>query len=472
LEFSRAYNLLPVTQSASRVMSESPKEKDLKPFLDQLGTSELYPVGETSWAAVNAEIKKRIGKAVAPAGSPSVVLGGLQATATRVASGRSRAAGCRRQGLPCGTWTRSTRRRRPGSAGASATSSRWSAAASPAPARRSARYASAWAWPPCATTSCSTPSSTTPAPWPTTRSRSTASAASAKRAARNAERRADAGGAARRPSGHAGGQGGEEGDQAPGAVDDDVRAVAELGDLVAAAAHQQAGDTVGAELLHGREGREVAEVVARVEDRPGADLARVLLQGDALVHAGRAQLQHHPARLHDQAVPGGQAGQRLPQGLEGGLRLGGPAGVHGHRAALLLDPGASPGAAPVQRPGQLGPHGGVPGGGFGGGDGAGDGVPALRAVVAEHDQVLQAGDAREAAVADRDPGRPARDHGDGGHLRGERGQRGHGAGMRPGPVRVGHDRRERAVEVEADQRPVRAGEEGVEPFASGPGDGR
>nr|WP_239150498.1 extracellular solute-binding protein [Streptomyces sp. SID8111] len=88
LEFSRAYNLLPVTQSASRVMSESPKDKDLKPFLDQLGTSELYPVGETSWAAVNAEIKKQIGKAVAPGGSPSVVLGGLQATATRVESGR------------------------------------------------------------------------------------------------------------------------------------------------------------------------------------------------------------------------------------------------------------------------------------------------------------------------------------------------------------------------------------------------
>ncbi|MEU3950209.1 extracellular solute-binding protein [Streptomyces sp. NPDC029526] len=87
LKFSRTYDLLPVTQSASRVMAESADDKALKPFLDQLGTSELYPVGETSWAAVNAQIKKQIGKAVAPGGSPAVVLSGLQATATRTEGG-------------------------------------------------------------------------------------------------------------------------------------------------------------------------------------------------------------------------------------------------------------------------------------------------------------------------------------------------------------------------------------------------
>ncbi|MFI2509300.1 extracellular solute-binding protein [Streptomyces sp. NPDC018972] len=83
LDFSREYNLLPVTNSASRAMASSDQDKDLKPFLDQLATSELYPVGNTSWAAVNAAIKKQIGKAVAPGGSPAGVLGGLQATATR-----------------------------------------------------------------------------------------------------------------------------------------------------------------------------------------------------------------------------------------------------------------------------------------------------------------------------------------------------------------------------------------------------
>ncbi|MDT0405203.1 extracellular solute-binding protein [Streptomyces edwardsiae] len=83
LAFSREYNLLPVTVSASRTMAASEQDKDLKPFLDQLATSELYPVGNTSWAAVNAAVKKEIGKAVAPNGSPAGVLGGLQAAATR-----------------------------------------------------------------------------------------------------------------------------------------------------------------------------------------------------------------------------------------------------------------------------------------------------------------------------------------------------------------------------------------------------
>lgn len=86
LDFSREYNLLPVTGSASRAMAASDKDKDLKPFLDQLPASELYPVGNTSWAAVNAAIKKQIGKAVEPGGSPAGVLGTLQATATRAES--------------------------------------------------------------------------------------------------------------------------------------------------------------------------------------------------------------------------------------------------------------------------------------------------------------------------------------------------------------------------------------------------
>ncbi|MFC8424548.1 extracellular solute-binding protein [Streptomyces sp. NPDC057236] len=86
LDFSREYNLLPVTTSASRTMAASDQDKDLRPFLDQLATSELYPVGNTSWATVNAAVKKQIGKAVAPNGSPAGVLGGLQATATRAES--------------------------------------------------------------------------------------------------------------------------------------------------------------------------------------------------------------------------------------------------------------------------------------------------------------------------------------------------------------------------------------------------
>ncbi|MFJ9022367.1 ABC transporter substrate-binding protein [Streptomyces sp. NPDC102259] len=81
LDFSREYDLLPVTNSASQVMSAAKEDADLKPFLDQLALSETYPVGRTSWAKVSAEIKKRIGQAVTANGSPADVLGGLQTTA-------------------------------------------------------------------------------------------------------------------------------------------------------------------------------------------------------------------------------------------------------------------------------------------------------------------------------------------------------------------------------------------------------
>lgn len=83
LDFSRRYDLLPVTGSASETMAAAEEDQDLKPFLDELLTSELYPVGETSWAAVSAQIKKEIGKAVAPGADPGAVLRLLQTAASR-----------------------------------------------------------------------------------------------------------------------------------------------------------------------------------------------------------------------------------------------------------------------------------------------------------------------------------------------------------------------------------------------------
>jgi multiple sugar transport system substrate-binding protein len=88
LAFSREYDLLPVTSSASEAMSTAPEDKDLRPFLKELVLSELYPVGKTSWAEVSADIKKRIGQAVAPGGNPSAVLSQLQTAATRAESGQ------------------------------------------------------------------------------------------------------------------------------------------------------------------------------------------------------------------------------------------------------------------------------------------------------------------------------------------------------------------------------------------------
>lgn len=86
LAFSREYDLLPVTASASDVMSTAARDKDLRPFLEELPLSELYPVGRTSWATVSAAVKKRIGSAVTSGGSPTAVLAELQSTALEAES--------------------------------------------------------------------------------------------------------------------------------------------------------------------------------------------------------------------------------------------------------------------------------------------------------------------------------------------------------------------------------------------------
>ncbi|MET7566954.1 extracellular solute-binding protein [Streptomyces sp. NPDC005492] len=88
LAFSREYDLLPVTNSASEAMAAAKQDKALRPFLEELPLSTLYPVGNTSWATVSADIKKRIGQAVAANGSPGAVLGQLQSAATLAESGK------------------------------------------------------------------------------------------------------------------------------------------------------------------------------------------------------------------------------------------------------------------------------------------------------------------------------------------------------------------------------------------------
>lgn len=101
-------------------------------------------------------------------------------------------------------------------------------------------------------------------------------------------------------------------------------------------------------------------------------------------------------------MPGGELAERAAQRLERGLRVGGPAGVDGDRPALLLDPGAVPGAGPVEHAGEFGADRGDAGVRGGGVDGAGHRVPALGAVVAEDDEVVEARDSGRAAVPDRD----------------------------------------------------------------------
>ncbi|WP_367326227.1 extracellular solute-binding protein [Streptomyces sp. HUAS ZL42] len=88
LDFSREYDLLPVTNSASEVMSSAAQDKALEPFLEELPVAELYPVGRTSWAAVSAAVKRSIGQAVTATGDPAGVLGKLQMTATKAERGQ------------------------------------------------------------------------------------------------------------------------------------------------------------------------------------------------------------------------------------------------------------------------------------------------------------------------------------------------------------------------------------------------
>ncbi|MFF3643847.1 extracellular solute-binding protein [Streptomyces sp. NPDC002564] len=78
LDFSNEYDILPVTRSASEAMAADRGHTPLGKFLDELPSSQLYPVGKTSWAQVSADVKQDIGKAVEKGADPSSVLTRIQ----------------------------------------------------------------------------------------------------------------------------------------------------------------------------------------------------------------------------------------------------------------------------------------------------------------------------------------------------------------------------------------------------------
>ncbi|ALC28421.1 MULTISPECIES: ABC transporter substrate-binding protein [Streptomyces] len=86
LAFADEYDLLPVTGSASAEMETDNKHAKLREFLAALPNSQLPPFGKTSWATVSESVKKNIGEAVAPGGSPERVLSSIAAEATRAES--------------------------------------------------------------------------------------------------------------------------------------------------------------------------------------------------------------------------------------------------------------------------------------------------------------------------------------------------------------------------------------------------
>ncbi|MGW6328552.1 MULTISPECIES: extracellular solute-binding protein [unclassified Streptomyces] len=86
LAFADEYDMLPVTGSASAVMESDAEHKPLRGFLAALPNSQFYPYAKTSWAGVSEGLKKNIGDAVAPDGSPRSVLSAIASAAGRAES--------------------------------------------------------------------------------------------------------------------------------------------------------------------------------------------------------------------------------------------------------------------------------------------------------------------------------------------------------------------------------------------------
>ncbi|AXI78220.1 extracellular solute-binding protein [Peterkaempfera bronchialis] len=76
LKFDEMYNLMPVTKDTLQAMTGSGTHKDLEPFFALLPNASFYPLGDTAWDAVSAEIKKSGGTAIKD--DPAKVLGDLQ----------------------------------------------------------------------------------------------------------------------------------------------------------------------------------------------------------------------------------------------------------------------------------------------------------------------------------------------------------------------------------------------------------
>ncbi|MFE6892658.1 extracellular solute-binding protein [Streptomyces sp. NPDC057694] len=68
---------LPATVSDSEELEEDSAQRALWPFVHQLPDAEFHPVGLRSWSTVRGAVRRGIGRAVAPGGSPSDVLQAL-----------------------------------------------------------------------------------------------------------------------------------------------------------------------------------------------------------------------------------------------------------------------------------------------------------------------------------------------------------------------------------------------------------
>ncbi|WP_329500419.1 hypothetical protein [Kitasatospora herbaricolor] len=64
LAFVESYGLMPVTKDTLAEMTGNDRHADLAPFLYLLPRASFYPLGDTTWDTVSAEIRKNVGTAV------------------------------------------------------------------------------------------------------------------------------------------------------------------------------------------------------------------------------------------------------------------------------------------------------------------------------------------------------------------------------------------------------------------------
>ncbi|WP_405788571.1 extracellular solute-binding protein [Streptomyces sp. NBC_01367] len=84
-DFADRYHLLPSTVTASRTPTGGGLDKNDTQFLNALRGAQLYPVNDPSWLTVSDTIKRNIGRAVEPTGSPKAVLEDIAGQATQAA---------------------------------------------------------------------------------------------------------------------------------------------------------------------------------------------------------------------------------------------------------------------------------------------------------------------------------------------------------------------------------------------------
>jgi hypothetical protein len=195
------------------------------------------------------------------------------------------------------------------------------------------------------------------------------------------------------------------------------------------------------------EGREVSEVIAAEHGGAGGTFPDEFPQGGSLVRARWPELEHQSAGFERERGAVGEPAEWLAQQRERRGRIGRPPRMHGQRRALVLHRRARRRGQLSEQPGQRLAH---------GLDARGDRrlaeharLPALRAIVPEHDE---AGHVGEAAKRDRFRGWPARDDRHGAEPAGQPGQRRRGAGGGHRGGRVGDDGGEGAVVVGREQR--------------------